>query len=389
MKTLNKLNYTDLIIAIAGIALAIAVRYSLLDFKSIDFFKYTKVWFNTVKGEGFSAFGHNFSNYNPPYLYLLYLIARYFPVTSIVTATKLPPIIADFISAWFTYRIVRLKYIDSPIPVLASFAILFAPTVVINSAFWGQADALYTCALLAALYFIFTKKFGLAMLMFGLSVSFKAQAVFLLPLLIALLIRKEIPWKYYLFIPLVMFLALVPAWIAGRSLLDLLLIYPSQAGQYMQLSMNAPSAFSLIPDSGRFFIYYYHAGLIAAVAAGIFYSIFVYKSHNNLTPSILLELALLTILMMPFLLPKMHERNFYPADVISIVFAFYYPRYLFVPIVMSVTSFFSYQPTLFAAEPVPISWLALGILTLIIFLGQDVIIQLFPTEKEIENLEKK
>jgi Gpi18-like mannosyltransferase len=227
------------------------------------------------------------------------------------------------------------------------------------------------------------------MVMYGLSVSFKAQAVFLFPLLIALLFRKEISWKYFLLIPLVMIIALVPAWIAGRPLLELLLIYPSQAGEYKQLAMNAPSVFSLVPASGRFYIYYYHAALISAVTAGFFFSIFVSKSNVKLTSSILLELALITVMMIPFILPKMHERYFYPADVISIIFAFYSPRYLFVPIIMSAISTLSYLPTLFAVEPIPLSVLALGIFILIIFLTRDVIIQLFPNWPDDRNLEKQ
>ena len=387
MKTLKLINYVDIIIILTGIALAIAIRYSLIDYKSFDFIKDTKGWYNTVKEQGFSAFGHKFSDYNPPYLYLLYLIARIFPDSSAVLATKLPSMIADFVSAWFAYRIVRLKYDNAAIPILAAFAILFAPTIIINSAFWGQFDALYTCSLLATLYFVFTKKYGPAMLMFGLSVSFKAQAVFLFPFLIALLINKMIPWKYYLLIPLVMLLVLIPAWIAGRPLLDLLLIYPSQTGSYKQLTMNAPSVFSLVPASGRFYIYFYHAALISAVAAGIFFSILVSKSQIKLTPSILLELALITVLIIPFILPKMHERYFYSADVISIIFAFYFPRYLFVPIIMSLISIFSYLPTLFAIEPIPLSLLALGIFVLIVFLSRDAIIHLFPVSPGDRTLE--
>ncbi len=389
MKTIIKINYIDLAFTLLGIALAVAVRYSLLDYKSFDFIKATKVWYNTIKSEGFSAFGQNFSNYNPPYLYLLYLIARFFPDSSVVFATKLPSMIADFISAWFAYRIVRLKYTDSPIPILAAFAILFAPTVVLNSAFWGQTDSLYTCLLLATLFFLLSKKYGLTMIMFGLSVSFKAQAVFMSPLLFALLLRKEIPWRYFLLIPLVVVLTLVPSWIAGRSLLDLLLIYPAQTGAFKQLSMNAPSAFEFIPESGRFYIYYYHASLISAIVISIFFSIIVYKSQKKLTSSILLELALITVLMMPFILPKMHERYFYPADVISIIFAFYYPGYFFVPIIMSGISFFAYQLTLFGVETVPLSLLALGIFILIIFLSRDTLIQLFSIESSIGPLEKK
>jgi Gpi18-like mannosyltransferase len=389
MRVLKQINYFDLFLVLTGMALAVAVRYSLLDFKSIDFFKYTKVWYNALKANGFSAFSQNFSNYNPPYLYLLYLIARFLPDTPPVLATKLPALIADFVLAWFAYRIVCMKYADSPIPMFAALGVLFAPTVVLNSAFWGQADALYTSALLGAIYFLLARKYSLALLLFGLAVSFKAQAVFLLPLLAALWLRKEIHWKYFLVIPLVMLLALVPSWIAGRSIIDLLLIYPAQAGQYEQLTMHAPTVFAWIPDSGRFYPYFYPAGLILACAAAIFLTFFIYKSKEELIPSTLLELALIAVVMMPFVLPKMHERNFYPADVISIIFAFYFPRLFFVPILMSVISFFSYQPTLFGAEPVPISFLALGVLVLIIILGRDAVKQLYSPRPETEKMERQ
>ncbi len=139
----------------------------------IDFFKYTKVWYNTVKENGFSAFSQNFSNYNPPYLYLLYLIARFFPDLPGVIATKLPSLLADFILAWFAYRIVRLKYANSPLPLFAAFAVLFAPTIVLNSAFWGQADALYTSALLGA--FISCLQKNTARLCFCLAFRYRSK----------------------------------------------------------------------------------------------------------------------------------------------------------------------------------------------------------------------
>lgn len=387
MKFLKSLKLLDLAIALTGIALAIVIRYSLLDFKSVDFIRYTREWYDTIKGSGFSAFRTDFSNYNLPYLYLLYLIARFLPDVPGLIATKLPSLAADFVIAFFAAQMIRLKYPKTAFPFLAALATLFAPTVILNSAFWGQADALYTAALVACIYFLMIKKKFLAVLLFGLSVSFKAQAIFLSPLLLALFLRKEIPWRYFLLIPLVMILALVPAWIAGRPFLDLLMIYPSQAGQYQQLSMHAPSLFSWIPDSGQFYSYFYPAGLILAAAIGLFFSLFVYKSHAKITPSILLELALCSVLIMPFILPKMHDRYFYPADVISILFAFYFPRYYYIPVMMSMISFFSYEPVLFDAEPLPIGALALGVLLLIMILGRHTAIQLAPPEPAAENMQ--
>jgi Gpi18-like mannosyltransferase len=82
----------------------------------------------------------------------------------------------------------------------------------------------------------------------------------------------------------------------------------------------------------------------------------------------------------------MHERYFYPADVISIIFVFYFPRYFYFPVLMNVVSFFAYQPTLFGSEPVSISLLAAGILILLIVLARDLVIKLLlprpKTEKD-------
>jgi Gpi18-like mannosyltransferase len=382
MRTFKQINLANLAIAVFGIALAIALRYSLLDFKSADYFKYTKIWYNTLKANGFAAFGQGFSNYNLPYLYCLYLIARFFPGIPGPIATKIPSLLADFISAAFTFRIVRLRHTDSPLPLFAAFAVLFSPTIILNSAFWGQADALYASALLATIYFILTRKNIIAMLCFAISVAFKAQAVFLLPFLFALFLRKEISWRHFLLIPFVLFLVIIPAWIAGRSLLDLLLIYPAQAGQYEQLSMHAPSLFSWLPDSGRVYSFFYPVGLILSAAIGFFYAVAVYRSQVKLTTALLVKLALISVLIMPFFLPKMHERYFYLADLVSIVFAFYFPSYFFVPIVMTVVSFFSYQPTLFNEEPIPIGFLAVGVLLLLIILIRKALIELYPASAE-------
>jgi Gpi18-like mannosyltransferase len=378
MKALKQIHYVDALAVAIGVALAVALRYSLLEFKSVDFQQYTRVWYNTLREGGFSAFSQDFSNYNVPYLYLLYLVIRFLPGLPSVIATKVPSLIADFVVAWLAYRIVRLQYRGSPIAMFAAFAVLFAPTIALNSAFWGQADALYTSALVACVYFLLIRQDLGAMLMFGISLAFKAQGAFLLPLLVALALKRELRWRYFLVPPAIMFLALIPAWAAGRSLVDLLMIYPAQAGQYEQLSMHAPSLLSWIPDTGRFYPYFYPIGLLAALVAALCYVLLVYRSRTKLSSSLLVELATISVMVVPFLLPKMHERYFYPADVFTILLAFYRPRLFYVPIGMSIISFFAYQPTIFDAQPVPIAALALGVLVLLMILTRDALLELYP-----------
>jgi Gpi18-like mannosyltransferase len=269
------------------------------------------------------------------------------------------------------------------LPLIAAFSALLAPTLVLNSAFWGQADAVYACVLLASIYFMARRKDGIAMALYSLGLALKAQAIFLLPLLAALALRREIRWRMLLWIPLVFLLVLVPALIAGRPLLDLLQIYPSQASQYEQLSMHAPSSLAWIPDSGRYYQYFYSSGMILAAAMAIAFSWAIYRSSVKLTPDLLIELALVSVVLVPFFLPKMHERYFYLADILSIVFAFYVPAYFFVPLLMITVSFFAYQPTLFGVEPVSLGLLALGVFFVLVALLRHALPRLFPSTTKL------
>jgi hypothetical protein len=57
---------------------------------------------------------------------------------------------------------------------------------------------------------------------------FKLQAVFFLPVLLVLALRRRLPVKYLFLIPVVFLLMLAPALIAGRDIWSLLSIYAVQ-----------------------------------------------------------------------------------------------------------------------------------------------------------------
>jgi Gpi18-like mannosyltransferase len=384
---LSKINIIDLGIIIIGVGLAILIRLPLLDFKSSDFFNSLKPWYLTIHSKGFSAFKTNFTTYNPPYLYLLYIIARTFPDIDKVLAIKIPSLITDFICAYFVYLIVKLRYPTKSFAIIAPLVFLFTPTVVLNSAFWGQADVLFTAPLLASLYFLMIKKNTLAFIAFGISLSFKLQALFLAPLLIGLLLRREVSWKHFLLIPMVLFVAVVPAWIAGRPLPELLGVYIYQTQQYQLLEMTAATVYTWLPDTGLTQRYFTFTGVVFAISLSFIFAILIYKSNAKLTNPLILKLALLSVLFVPFFLPKMHDRYFFSADVISIIFAFYFPEFFFVPVIIILSSFFAYQSTLFLVVPIPYAFLAAANFVVIVILAKDAVIQLFTSSIETEKVE--
>ena len=383
ISAIKRISIFDASIILTGIVLAILIRYPLLSFFSHDYYYKIRIWINVIRHGGFWAFKDNFSTYNPPYLYLLYLMVRFFPDTSNVLVAKIPSLITDFICAYFVYLLVKIKYPNRFYPVFAAFTFLFLPTVILNSAFWGQADVLYTTPLIASLYFLIKKKNVLAFLAFGVSLAFKLQAVFLAPLLLALFFRKEVSWKHFLLIPLVLFIAIIPSWIAGRSLTELVSVYLFQADMYQQLTMDAATAYNWLPDIRSNQIYFTSVAVIFTATLSFFFAAVVYKSRAKLTADLMIKLGLVSVLFVPFFLPKMHDRYFYPADVLSIVFAFFFPEYFFVPVIIELVSFFSYQPTLFNVTPVPFAILSGGVFVILVLLVKDMVMNLFGKEEQI------
>jgi Gpi18-like mannosyltransferase len=371
-------NYAFLIIATL---LALSIRISLLRFRSVDFQAY-KVWYDVIQRKGIRVFADSFSDYNPPYLYLLYLIARFLPAVDEVIAVKIPSLITDFVCAGFIYKLVKLKSQNIDLALLAYLATLLSPTVILNSSFWGQTDSLYTAGLAACLYFLMIKKNWLAFISFGIAFAFKLQAVFLLPFLLILWLKKEVSWKHFLMIPLVYLISILPAWIIGRPIVSLLNIYNSQTNEIKGLTLSAPTLYAWFPSRNEPFNILFPAGIAFSITVILAFAFVVYRSQTRLNSKHLIQLALFTVLIVPFTLPEMHDRYFFPADVLSIAFGFYFPDYFYVPLTVNLISFFSYQNFLFGVMTIPIEYLALAMAIIIVIVGRTTYKGLYQSDSD-------
>lgn len=346
------------------ILLALVLRGSLFSIHTNDYDHYLSKWYDFIQSHGgFSALKYNFADYNVPYLYLL-VIATYIPVSKIVIIKSLS-VFFDLILALFTYLIVKLKYEKSYLPIIAAFVVLFIPTAVLNSAMWGQSDSIYTAFSVGGIYFLLRKKLVWAFTFFGLAISFKIQAIFLFPLLFVLLITAEVRLRYFLIIPLVYFITLIPAHLAGRSLGSLLSIYILQSAEYgSTLTLNAPNIFQWITAKQP--TIWNNAGIILTIVVIALLSFVVLTRHKKITETLIIKLSFIFVLIVPFLLPHMHERYFYMADIISISYAFYVPKHWYETIFVPIASLLSYVPYLFGVIVVDLRYVALLMLLAIV-----------------------
>jgi Gpi18-like mannosyltransferase len=374
LNLLKKDPLVDFLFVTLCVALAIALRLALFPYETYDYHNYLGHWYDHLRENGFPGFETGFSDYTPPYLYLLWL-ATHLPLPKLY-AIKSISLLGDFALAFVVLMLVRLKYDRQPIWLAAFAAVLFAPSIFFNSALWGQCDVIFTTFLLAALYCLLREWPGRALLFFSIAFAFKLQAIFLLPLFFILWAKGKLPLKYFLLLPAVYVTLCLPALVAGRPLSELLTIYLGQANTFPSLTSSAPNLYQWLPNKAEVFG---QPGLIFAVALVGFLSYACLKSDTPWEKHLTVRLALVSALLVPFTLPYMHERYFYTADCIAIVYGFYFPRRFYVPLVVITISLFSYFPFLFGDMTViKLPYLAFLLAVVLVIVLVDLARDLYP-----------
>ncbi|MFF1615046.1 glycosyltransferase 87 family protein [Amycolatopsis sp. NPDC058278] len=326
--------------------LAFAVRWSLIRYDTSDYREFLRPWYEfIIQHGGFRALREDFSDYNAPYRYLL-VVLTYLPLPP-HGAVKALSVLFDVVAAYFTYRIVALKYRSRWTPALAALLVFMLPTVVLNGAMWAQCDSIYASFTLGGVYHLLRRQPWWACVFIGLAVSFKLQAIFILPLLLAMVLLGRVPWRALLAIPVVYLVLDLPAIVLGADPIRLLTIYPRQSGIYPEMTLNAPSVWQFfrgVRDTGVM----HTAGVLVTVLLVLTICLLLLLARTEPTEPRILLIATVFVILVPYVLPSMHERYFYLADLLTVVLAFYFPRRLwYVPIGVQFASLLGYIPGIF------------------------------------------
>ncbi len=335
--------------AIVLVFLALCLRLSLLDHPSGDYVSFLSVWTETMRSMSIrEALSAPIGDYNMPYLYLILLISR-LPFSDLY-CIKLVSILADLAAALALAKLANLVTSKQNTLLLVLAAALLCPTTWLNSAYWGQCDSIYGALALWGLLLGLQQKSYPALVFFSLSLAFKLQAIFLLPILIFLLVTDRIPLKSLWVFPATFLAAMLPALLGGRSFSDTFSIYFSQTQAYPYLSLNAPSFWCLIDN--QYFHDLYPAALLLSASLVLLVIYCFLRRSRRLDSDALIELSLIFSLMIPWLLPKMHERYFYLAEMLSILYAACYPRRAPVTVILTFGGFLIYSAYLFGEVPI-------------------------------------
>lgn len=347
LNNFKKAGFAEIIMLLAISAAVIYIRENMFSFVSNDYKVFLANWVGKYSGMSFKNFLVTpLANYNMPYLYILFIISKV-PVNPI-NLIKGVSCVADIGAAYYAMRLSGFKKSSYNVALITFFAVLALPTVMLNSACWGQCDSIYAAFALGGLYYALKDRPNLSMIMFGLSFAFKSQAVIVLPVIVILMLMKKIKPLHLIYLPALFLLPMVPPIIAGRPVGKTLSIYFDQFGGQKHLTYGTSTFFSFIQNAP--YDTFKKAGIAAAAAAILLILYAAYRIKDRLTSKLVLDFFFAFSLFVPYFLPSMHDRYFYLADICAVIYCVYHAKRWYYAALVPLCSFFDYARYLFSVN---------------------------------------
>lgn len=374
-----KFKVVDLAFVFCLFVFAFMIRWKLMPIESADFWGFLEDWMNQIRtGGGFRSLDHQISNYTSPYMYLMCLVT--YLTDNDLYGLKLISVFFDYLASAAVFLIIYQMTQNIRKSIMGMSVLLLSPTVILDSAYWCQCDIIYTTFILFALYYFFQNNSRGCLIFVGISFVFKLQALFIVPFLIIMwLKRKTVRLSDFLWIPVIYVISVLPAWIAGRDFKELMMIYFDQAGTYPWGTLEYPNIYALLgeamPDMR-------HAEQVSG--AGTFMTIiilgsiayYLYTKNVNLTNELIITLALFTVAVIVYSLPHMHDRYGFLIDLLAIIYGTLNVKKLPAACGFMLISVLSFMPYLIAVHIVPIQYVAIALLGLIVYVGYDLYTQI-------------
>lgn len=369
-----EIGFLDLLLIIFATVFGCAIRYALRNVVAGDYKMFFEPWVATLReaGGGFQGLSAEFEyvDYTTPYLLILSFISIC-PFFNTLILMKMVSIFFDFVAAIAVGFIVYEMTDKKQSGYMAYAVMLFVPTIVANGAMWAQCDIIFTSFVMLSLLFMLKDKPRASLIFYGIAFAFKLQTLFIAPLYVLLWVKKKMKIQHFLWIPIMYFIGIIPSWIAGKNLWDLLTVYLFQANGEMdiyKLSHKFPNVYQII-GTDSFLREYADAGIYFTLAVLMVLMYYIAQKNFTFTKDLIIRMGMFFVMVVVFFLPHMHERYGILADVLSVIVAFSNPRKFYVPLIAIGCSFAGYTLYLAQQTVIPLSVYAILYAGLMIDLG--------------------
>lgn len=366
---------------------AIAVRGFYFPYISPDVAIFQENWYEEARAAGIQSLGMRLGDYPPLYTTVFCLLVQ-LPIPKMIVI-KFIPTAFDFVIAVFGVKIYGLvKSNASSFKKLVVYSVLLLnPISMLNSAAWGQCDSIYTAFLFIFLYLLIKMYRGnfsngdWTFVFLGIAFACKLQTILVIPAILFLWIiqqKKVIRLAYFIWVPVMYFVTCIPMLLFHRTIGDLIGIYLFQTEQYeYYLTQNYANFYEIIgnvpsgmAEGAKKF------GMLTGVAILLLIYLYLYKKKTVITESLILKIVSLTVFVLTFFLPSMHERYAIVGEILLLIIACTDYSYIPLSVASILCTAFAYTDYLlyYYDIGVPAQWLvALVRLTVLFILGRKLI----------------
>lgn len=282
-----------------------------------------------------------YGNY-PVFYYFLLAVFSYLPISELAVI-KIISYIFDFAMAFALLKTLSLLTKNKVLLIIIFTLGLSLPTFIINSSIWGQIDVIYGGMALWAVYFLIKEKPKTAMVFIGIALSVKLQIVFILPIIGWLFLKRKFRLLHLLIVPLIVFISYMPSYIAGMSFMQPINHHIALSNTYSSITLNAGSIYAFLYGiNGKLspLISDFAIGLTLLTSIVIIY--YLFKERIVVNAKSIILVGTIFSLIVPYLLPHMHERYFYMAEAFILVYAFTQKNRWHLVVLMQLSTLISY-----------------------------------------------
>ena len=308
------------------------LRFSLLPMQSDDLVYMNASWFEAIKAEGMAGILEPSLEYtySPLHLYVWMLAAALFGSFDTHVVLKLVSIAFEIglIAALCGLMRTLMPGKNRRFHRFLGFsALCLNPVLLWNAAGWGQTDAMFALFAVLAVWMLMKDRPVWGLVWLGVSLGFKLQAIFLLPLFMMAYFcgRKRFSVLWFLLVPGILVASGIPMMLVGESPLFAVNIYLGQTDLYSRITYNYPNLYAIMGEALEVdqMILGMHSrvGMALCIAALGAVAAYLMAFRRQLDHPSMVLLGAWCVLCCVFFLPRMHERYAIVGELLLICWA--------------------------------------------------------------------
>lgn len=348
-----------IVIVAVSFTISLLTRWLLLGFVSGDATDSLIPWYEQIKSYGgFEALRYQVGNYNILYQTIIAFFT-YLPFDGLSLIKAFSGTFDILLGMLCGYIVFEFFGKSKTVAALVFGFIINCPTVMLDSAVWGQCDSIYTFWGLLAVCFLIKERFSLSFLFLGVAFAFKLQAVFFIPFFVFYYIyKKNYSLLHFVEVPVVMLISSLPGAFFGRNIVkDTFGIYLGQTSFYRKTLLSYASFWGTLTrnNSEEWFTYFKRFGLMLTIIILMIVCVRMlrYKIDNAGDYFILLFMFLFTSV---YFLPSMHDRYDYAYVILAMILVAYHRKFFLLAAGIIYVSLNSWSMFLFEHLSLQFEW---------------------------------